>query len=404
MDRFAACTVVAKSCLSFARVLARSFHRHHPDVPFFVLLADQVDGQFDPRAEPFSLIELADLELPRPERLRFHYAQQPLSYACTPWLLSHLLRQGFTRVVFFKQETLILDDVGSLFGRLETASIVITPHLLAPPESEAVARELNILLSGTFNVGLLGVARTSEAYRFLSWWQDRVYAHCLHDVASGMHFEQRWLDLAPAYFDAIHVLRDAAYNVGHWNLPERRVEVTASGDVLVDGTPCRVFRFSGYRPDHPTAVTQYNERLSWDTVGASRAVFERFRQALLQEGYERTSRWPYAFAAFDNGVPIPAVARLLYMGMGDEVERFGDPRVTAPANSYWRWMTAPAAEAAPDCRVSRLWHAIYRSRPDLQQAFPHALGDDRDAFMRWARQCGIHEHGVSELLLGLGRS
>ena len=57
--------MVAKDYLSFARVLARSFRQHHPAVPFLVLLADEIDGYFDPLQEPFDLIELADLGFAR---------------------------------------------------------------------------------------------------------------------------------------------------------------------------------------------------------------------------------------------------------------------------------------------------------------------------------------------------
>jgi hypothetical protein len=220
----AAGTVVAKSYLSFARVLARSFRKHHPDVPFFVLLADEVDGYFDPSLEPFELLTLANLDLPHPERFRFQYAQQPLSYAATPFLLAALIGRGFSDVVFVKQESLVLGAFTSLFELLERAAIVVTPHLTAPLSGpDATARHLNILLSGTFNVGLLGVAAGDEANRFLRWWQDRVYAHCRYAVPDGMHYEQRWVDLVPALFDDVHVLRDTAYNVGHWNLPERAV-------------------------------------------------------------------------------------------------------------------------------------------------------------------------------------
>jgi len=39
-------------------VLARSFKNHHPDVPFFLLLADEPQGCFDPEHEPFVLRRL----------------------------------------------------------------------------------------------------------------------------------------------------------------------------------------------------------------------------------------------------------------------------------------------------------------------------------------------------------
>src|SRR4029450_12607391 len=98
--------MLAKGYLSFARVLARSFRAHHPAVPFFVLLADEVDGYFDPAQEPFAVKTLEELGIGDLVRLRFQYAQQPFSYALTPYLLGHLIKCGFSKVVFIKQEGL----------------------------------------------------------------------------------------------------------------------------------------------------------------------------------------------------------------------------------------------------------------------------------------------------------
>jgi hypothetical protein len=56
--RFAGATIAAKSMLASARVVARSFADHHPGAPFFVLLADEADGYFDPAEEPYELLSL----------------------------------------------------------------------------------------------------------------------------------------------------------------------------------------------------------------------------------------------------------------------------------------------------------------------------------------------------------
>ncbi len=403
MNGVAAGTIVAKNYLSFARVLAASFREHHPDVPFVVLLADEPDGWFDPGTEPFEVIGLSDLQIPHVDRVRFRYPQQPLTYAATPYFLAHLLGRGFDQVVFFKQETLVLGNLDGLFEHLSRASIVITPHLLAPLEGHApIARELNILQSGTFNVGLLGVARRPQASSFLDWWQDRVYAHALHAIAEGMHYEQRWLDLVPSYFDEALILRDPAYNVGHWNLPDRRV--TVDGDaVLVDGQPCRVFRFSGYEPDHPTTITRYNRRLTWETVGPARAVFERFRRALEGAGYAETRSWPYAYGAFDNGVPVPEFARILYRALEpDAAVGFGDPLRTGSPASFFRWLNDGVDGPGGQRRTTRLWREIYLRRPDLQQAFPGAADDDHQGFLQWTADFGLRENGIAAALLPRG--
>jgi hypothetical protein len=95
----AACTIAAKNYLSHARVLARSFARHNAGIPFFTLLADDVEECFDSALEPFTMLRRSELDIPHLERFRFQYAQQPVSYAAAPYLLHHLLAPGFERVI-----------------------------------------------------------------------------------------------------------------------------------------------------------------------------------------------------------------------------------------------------------------------------------------------------------------
>ncbi len=391
----AACTIVAKNMISLARVLAASFRRHHPDVPFVVLLADDVDGRFDPAGEPFELIPFGALAVPDGARFRFRYTQQALSYAATPFLIAHLLDRGFGRVVFFKQESLVLGSHYEIFEWLRQDALVMTPHLLSPLAGpDRVARELNILLSGVFNVGLLGVADVPEGRRFLSWWQDRVLTHCHHDVLHGMHYEQRWLDLVPSYFTGVRIVRDPAWNVAHWNLPERRVSVSASG-VIVDGMPCRLFRFSGFDPEHPLVPTRYSNRLTWENIGEAREVFVQYARALDEAGYQESKHWPFAYGCFDNGVAVPDFARRLYLELGAAADQFGDPRCTSHAGSFYEWLNGAVHHTTDgEPYVSRLWHSVYLAREDVQRAYPDALGADRPGFLAWTHSSGAREHGI----------
>ena len=395
MHSVAAATIVAKNHLSSARVLADSFRRHHPDVPFYVLLADEVDDYFDVERESFQLLRLDDLAVPQLARLKFHYTRQELSYAVTPSLLVHLLKRGFTGVVFLKQESLVVGDMTPVLGLLERHPILLTPHLLKPLAGEGgAARELEIMLAGVYNGGFLGFANTPETQQFLEWWENRLCTHCRHAVAKGMHFEQRWLDFAPAYVKNVHIVRDPGMNVAHWNLPERRVRV-AGNSVLADGVPCRLFRFSGFDPDTPEAVTRYSSRLTLENVGPSEELYRRYHKLLKDAGYEQTQRWPYAYEQFDNGVPIPDFVRTIYRGL-DDVNRFGDPFLTAPPGSYFRWLVSPPGERPSPCPpVSRFWRIIYDQRPDLQALFHLHETEGREAFLRWTERYGAAEYAIN---------
>ncbi|MCA1829848.1 MAG: hypothetical protein LC689_23265 [Myxococcales bacterium] len=378
--------------LASARVVASSFTEHHPGVPFFVLLADEVEGYFDPADEPYDVLFLRDLDIPDEPRFRFRLPQQPLSYAATPFLIAALLRLGYERVVFIKQESLVLGELASVAEALPSGAVGLTPHLLEPVvAADAEERELTILLAGVFNAGLVVVAAGEPSDRLLAWWQDRVYRDCRYAVVDGIHYEQRWLDLAPAYFENVHVLHDAGLNSGHWSLPDRDVAVVERA-VWVDGRPCRLFRFSGYDAGHPEAATRYSSRLRTAELGDAGVVFERYREALLEAAWGETRAWPYAYERFSDGTAIPEVARDIYRRMED-VSRFGDPFDPAGDASLVTWLNEPADGRRPP---SRFWFGVYEGRPDLQLAFPDVLGRHRRAFLRWTRSSGVREHGVPE--------
>jgi hypothetical protein len=395
-----ACSIVAKADLAQARVTATTFRRHNPGVPFEVLLADRIDGAFDPELEPFPLVEIESIPLPDRRRFLFMHRANELAYAATPYWLRDLLERGYRRVLFLKQETMVLNSLEPLFARLADAPILLTPHLTAPAgTADGLDRERTVLLAGSYNGGVLGVSRSATARDFLDWWASRLAGGCRHDVASGWHFEQRWLDLVPAYFPDAAIARDPGFNSGHWTLPERRVE--RDGDSYrIDGAPLRVFRFSGFDPDRPDAVTRYSDRLRVAELGAARGLFERFEVSLAESGRAAARALPYAFSRFDNGVPIPDVAREIYRDLGSAAARFDDPFAAGGADSFFRYLAERAdAPSAGAGFPSRIWDAIWRRRADLRAAFPEPGGAHRAAYLAWTANSGLAEHAIDPAFL-----
>lgn len=398
--RVAAATIVPKDHLALARVLVRSLLRHHPEIHCHVLVIDEPEGLFDPQGEPFRTVGLPALDLPDPESFRFRYTKQQLSYACTPFLLRHLLQSGFDRVLFVKEESLVLGRMSEALERLTGCPVLMTPHLLAPLESgDVTGRELEILQAGAYNCGLLGVSESEAAHRFLTWWCERMTHHCVHAVGEGMHFEQRWLDLAPSYFEGVEWLRDPTYNVAHWNLPERRVTMEG-GEVWVEGRPCRLFRFSGYDVDHPRAATRYFTRLRLDDLGDAARVYDAYREQLEKQGHAECRSWPYGWGRFDDGTPIPDVVREIHRRRELAGEAHARPFSAEHDGSFQRWLLAPACEGPADAVPTNLWHEIWKLRTDLQAALPDPLGLDRERFVGWIRGSASREHGVPQRLCG----
>ncbi len=394
----AACTIAGRNALAHARVTADSFREQHPGVPFFTLLSDDPAGLFDPAGEPFTTVTLDEVAIPHLERLRFCYPQPELSYALTPWFLGHLLDRGWRRILFLKQESLVVSTLASLFDRLEPAAMLLTPHLLEPLDrpadlDQAAAREREILLAGVYNAGVLGVAEGRQAREFLAWWGERLSRHSLRAVEAGMHFEQRWLDFVPSFFPPVAIDRRPGSNLGHWRLPEGRIEAR-EGVLLVDGDPLRVARFSGFDPERPEFLTSHHQRVRVAEMGgAGRRLVERYRAALDRADFAVTRAWPSGSSRFDDAEEIPGVVRAIYRRLGDpQVEAFGEPHRIG-GGSFRAWL----AERLPaPWKMARLWREIWLDRRDLQTAFPQPTGEHRRAFMLWIDRHGRAEAGLSE--------
>lgn len=385
LPRIAIATASAGNYIPFARVLASSLHEQHPDLPLFFGISDELQGRLEPGSEEFEVVTISELPLPEPRRFLFRHHRRPAAIAVKPYLLEHVLDLGFDAVLYIDVDLLVLRDLSELLTATERSAITLVPHLVEPLDgSDRAARELNILQSGVFNGGVLGVRESEEGRRFLAWWQARVHLHCRHAVADGLHFDQRWLDLVPSYFEDVQIFRDPDVDVAHWNLPER------------DLSSCRLFHFSGFDPDRPDVLTRYSNRLALEDLGAAPALFRSYRDALFEAGWPEAHDLPYGYDRFDNGVAIPAIAREIYSDLGEAAGRFGDPFATEHPGSFFRWLTGFGDRSA---LVSRLWISVHAKRPDLQVAYPDPLGADHEGFCDWTRTSGATEYALPSALV-----
>ena len=367
--------VVRANYLPFARVLAASLRRRHPDVPFLVLLADEVAGRFDPAAEPFEVVELASLGLPGHRERVFRHDPTEVVLSAKVDVLEHLLGR-FGAALMLDADTLVLRRIGGLLDHAARHAVTLLPHRLTPATPE---EELQLLLAGNYNAGVVGVA--GDAAGFLAWWRERLRDHARHAPEEGMHGDQRWLDLVPGLFEGVGVLRDPAYDVAYWNVDERPRRT------------CRLFHFSGWRPEGPWPVTRWRPELPLAAMGRYAPLFERYRGQVLAAGHVEAAGWEYVHGRFDDGVAIPPFARELYRELGDAA-RFGDP-FGVHAGSFRRWLDEPAGDGP----VTRFWHEIWLRRADLREAFPDPLGADGDALLRWAEHQGVAEHDADPRLV-----
>jgi hypothetical protein len=244
--------------------------------------------------------------------------------------------KGADRIFYFDPDILICRRLDSLCRTLDRQSILLTPHQCAP-ESDMQAildNEVCCLRHGVYNLGFLGVRMSGEGRRFIDWWAERLRHLCYDDVPSGLFTDQRWVDLAPAFFSDIAIVRDPEYNVATWNLTHRRATGRAPYEILINQRPLAFYHFSGFDSGDQKAMLE--------RYGAHSPVLFELRRwyiARCEElGQGSLGTLPSVYSLFSNGRPITERHRLLYRRREDLLRTFPDPFDTHdPGQSYYHW-------------------------------------------------------------------
>lgn len=400
-----ACTIVAQNYLPAARVLASSYLEHHPDHRFVIAVidaageeaADAAGGLADSRC---LLLDRTAFGIPEEDYLRMAtgYTVTELATSVKPYVLRELRRAGADVVIYLDPDIRVFRPMPELAELATAHQLVLTPHFVTPlPRDGKEPDEAVIMATGIFNLGFIATGPGAEP--FLDFWAERLRHDAIVDPERQLFTDQRWVDQVPALYPH-HVLRDPGFNAAYWNLHERELERTAGGELRLGGEPLRFFHFSGYRPETPWLLShdcRYKPRILLSERPVLRELCDAYGDALRAEGYaESVDAVPYGFATFANGEQLTASARRLFRDAWVLAERKGGtvpPHAFGPdgGQALREWLTSPDDQAQAAAGLHRLAMAVWRSRVDLQLAFPHPCGADAAEFRQWCHRSGVAE-------------
>jgi hypothetical protein len=401
----AVCTIAAKNYLAQARTLMASLAIHQPDWDPYVLLADRADGHFDASREEFTLIEVDALALPDFDSFAFRYSLLEFNTAVKPWLLDHLFDRGFEAVVFLDPDVRVYAPLTRVEESFSAgASIVLTPHLTQPlREDGRHPSESDILRAGSYNLGFIALRGCDDSRHFLGWWQRKNERECAIDFASGLFVDQRWIDLVPGFYSDVSILRDAGYNVAYWNLQHRRVREQSDGWRANDA-PLAFFHWSGFDPTTPKALSKYQTRFRLSELPDVERLARSYAAELTKFGSDECRAWPYAFGAFEDGVPIVDAIRYAYR-TSEPIQRDAGANPFALSHAYFNRAAFPQAAESP--LVTHLMRGLWDMTPRIQSQFPSPEGASRRAFASFfvsllAPDLGIPRPYVEPVVESLG--
>ncbi len=396
-DGAAACTIISRCYLSHAKVLAASYFKHEPNGRFYLLIVDRL-----PRGEKIDrriqVVEPEDLGIDYFYELCFKYNVTELCTAVKPSLLRYLLeRQRHITATYFDPDILITRPLVELRAALESGhDIVLTPHLLAPiPLDGLKPNEQDILRDGAYNLGFISLRNSKTSRLFLEWWEQRLRDLCRIDPPNGLFTDQKWIDLVPSLFPSTFILRDQTYNVAYWNLHARQLTLRGK-TYLVNGRPLAFFHFSGFNPTRTRELSKHQTRTKVREGSALASILDRYARLQRAANYTRSISWDYGYAQFDDGTPLDALTRKLYLALdGRKRRRFQNPFHANGSSTFLGWATRPAGKMG----LSPLLEHIYRHRADVMTAFPDVRKRDRGEFITWAKSQGAIELGYDPRLV-----
>jgi hypothetical protein len=323
--------------LARARTLAQTLKAAHPDWRLTGLVVDRAPPELTQgewRREFDEIVLVETLDIPDFTRWIFGHGLVEACTAVKGHMLTRLLAVGTGKVFYLDPDIAVFHPLDRLAGRLDKASIVLTPHQTAPnDEAQAIIdNELAALRHGVFNLGFFGVRNDDTGHAFARWWSRQLYRACFEDVENGIFTDQKYCDLVPALFPDVCIERDPGCNVASWNLSRRRVTIDSDGVITVNGSPLQFYHF--------TKIGGIGDAMTERYAGDNAAALELwywYKRRLLQNAVTGIPDGWWYYGCFDNGTPIPAAARLLYRSRPELVEYFRDPFDTA-GDSFYAWL------------------------------------------------------------------
>ena len=388
-------TIASKNYLAYVRVLLKSVAEVHPEYALYLCLADRVDGYFDAESEPFTVVQADSIGIPTFDDMAIRYDIMEFNTAVKPYMFQWLLEnKELDSVIYLDPDIRVYSRLSAIEQQLATGgSVVLTPHITRPVEDGKNPNDYHMLQAGVFNLGFAAVRSCPEGLAFVAWWGRRLATMAIADLARNLFTDQRWCDLAPCFLDDLRILKHPAYNVAYWNLMERDVQFDgeawrSNGELLA------FFHFSGINASKGDLVSKHQDRFDWTNLPQCRPLFDRYRESLKAEGWEQTSKWPYAYASTDGQFGVASIMRRLYRETFSQSQSLPSTGVKALLIDL---CNAPARNVVADgdgAYVSQLMELVYRLRPDLQAAFSLGTPEGRRQFIGWFVEAAAREYGL----------
>ncbi len=306
-------TSICMNYLPKALVLGKSIKKNNSNVKFYIILLErEIPEDWPSLTEDVvdKVILAKDLGFKDFDKFIFKHSIVEASTAVKGQALEYLLEKCADKVVYIDPDIKTYKSLDALSKMLDEKSIILTPHLTIPEANEIDIQnnELSALQHGVYNLGFVAVKKDIEGLKFAKWWNDRLQLYCYDDIPKGIFTDQRWCDLAPAYFDVM-ILKNPGYNMAPWNLSTRKISIK-NGKILVNNDFELVFfHYSGF--DSGANETVFNYYVP-DKENPIYKLRNEYIKEMIDNGQELLGHHKWSYNYYSSGEEISRDVRIKY--------------------------------------------------------------------------------------------
>ncbi|QHV99825.1 hypothetical protein [Spirosoma endbachense] len=324
-----------------ALALGESFAKYASDSkthPVVIGLADDPTHLPAGFKSPYPLWPASEVLAPEQlGKLSAQYTPTEFAAACKPAFIEEAFRRfpDEEMVLYADPNVLFFSALTPVWNRLNSANVLLTPHITRSPADSAKVEQdwpdekffQNI---GLYSADFLAFRRSDETDRLLAWWRDRVEERAYIDFCTGLCTDQIWLMHVPVFFPHVVIVKDAAWHVALWNLPQRHVKQEADSWRVSDSDePLLFINAKGLynpdegffanqnrlkladRPDASLLVAAYKKAVSSNLNSVLTAIGPAYGQQpepVVLRGWRRaTVDTMRAITQFVDNVPLPVL-------------------------------------------------------------------------------------------------
>ena len=315
-------TVCNIAYLPKALVLAESVIRFTGH-PLKIFLFDR-KVNFSYPEESAEIIWMEDLDVTNFYQMAFIYDIIEFSTSLKPFI-ANLLLQTSNKVIFLDPDTAVFSSLEPILEDLNQNPVVLTPHYRKPQPDTDTESDLAMMRFGSLNLGFFAVRKSPEAEEFLSWWSRRCIDFSFMESQFGLSTDQKWISIAPCFFDFLKISFNSGYNAAPWNTFEREITLLRDGKYFLgDGNPLVFFHFSNFDHSDP----QYLNKRASSENNISYELLEKLGldySRNLKEMESAVEKVPYSFDYMSDGSYISPTLRRAYASIKNSLPNGHNP-------------------------------------------------------------------------------